>query len=111
MRHVCALTLLMLGSCATPEYPTQPLYSPLLSAADIAEITALVTQRTDIRQPIYQITTEEDRRDRFVVYTGRWNKVGDQADYFTVRKRHGKWKIVSPIQHDTLKREQIIVTS
>jgi hypothetical protein len=96
--------VLVLASCAAVEHRQQPLYSPLLSASDIAEITALVAQRPDIRQPIYEIATDEQRRDRATVRTGRWREVGDQADYFTVQKRRGRWRIVSPIQQDRLKR-------
>jgi hypothetical protein len=111
MRYVVsAITLLLIASCAAPapERRPQPLYSSLLSASDIAAITALVAQRSDIRKPIYQITTDEERRDRFVVNAGHWDKAGDQADYFTVQKRHGTWQIVSPIEHDILRQENII---
>ena len=107
-RAASALLLVLLTSCTTVEHRQQPLYSPLLSASDIAEITALVAQRSDIRQPIYEIRTEDRRRDRATVYTGRWHKPGDQADYFTVEKRNGRWRITSRIQHDTLKKENII---
>jgi hypothetical protein len=96
---VSAIALFLISACAvsTPERRPQRLYSSLLSASDIAAITALVDQRSDIRKPIYQITIDEDRRDRFVVNAGRWEKAGDQADYFTVQKRHGMWKIVSTV--------------
>ena len=109
MRHVSsAFALMFLVSCASPERRQQPLYSPLLSASDISEITALVAQRSDIRQPIYEIATPDQRHDRATVSTGRWHNAGDQADYFDVQKRGGRWHIVPPIRHDTLRQEDII---
>jgi hypothetical protein len=110
MRYAAAtLTLFSLGACAAIEQASSP-YSALLSKADIAEITALVAQRSDIRQPIFQITTEDARSNRFVVYTGRRDKIGDRSDYFTVQKLRGGWRIVSPVSHDTVRPEQVIVT-
>ena len=109
MRYLAsAFGVLLLASCAAPQPHRQALYSPLLSPSDIREITALADQRRDVRKPVYQITEDEDRRDRFVVYAGEWSKAGDQADYFTVQKRHGRWRAVSPVRHDTLKQDNII---
>jgi hypothetical protein len=113
MRYAAiAFTLFLLGACAAVEQASNPMYSSLLSKADIAEITALVAQRSGIRRPIFQITAEDPRRDRFVVYTGHQNKIGDQFDYFTVQKLRGTWRIVSPVSHDTVKPhpERVIVT-
>jgi hypothetical protein len=111
MRHAAAIfTLLLLGACAAIDQPSNPLFSSLLSRADIAEITALVAQRSDIRQPIYEIRTEDPRRNRFVVYTGHRDKDGAPSDYFSVQKLHGTWRIVSPVSHETMKFEPVIVT-
>jgi hypothetical protein len=111
MRYAAvAFALLFLGACAAVEQASNPRYSSLLSKADIAEIAALVAQRSDIRQPIFQITAEDPRRDRFVVYTGRQNKFGDQFDSFTVQKLRGTWRIVSDVSHDTYKPAEVIVT-
>ena len=110
MRYAAvSLTLLLLGACAAVEQTSNPTYSSLLSKADIAEITALVAQRSDIRQPIFQITSEDPRRDSFVVYTGH-HKIGDQFDYFTVQKLRGTWRIMSPVSHDTVKSRPNSVT-
>jgi hypothetical protein len=103
-RAASAFILLLLVSCATPDHVRQPVYSLQLSASDVAEITALVAQRRDILQPVREIRTEGQRHDLATVYTGRWLKIGDQSDYFTVQKRAGRWHIVSPVQRDHLKR-------
>jgi hypothetical protein len=110
MRSVpLVFVLFLLGSCAAPERRERPpVYSPLLSASDIREITALVANRSDMRKPVYEINTHSDQPDRFIVYTGHWEKAGDQADYVAVRKRHGKWRIISPVSHGTLRQEDII---
>jgi|SRR5882724_9160266 len=79
-------------------------FSSLLSRDDIREIKALVAARPDIKQPVWQIATDENRADHATVYTGRWLKVGDESDYFQVQKHRGRWKITSPISHDRLKR-------
>jgi hypothetical protein len=96
MRYAAvAFTLFLLSACAAVEQASNPMYSSLLSKADVAEITA-----------------EDPRRDRFVVYTGHQNKIADQWDYFTVQKLHGAWRIVSTVSHDTFKShpERVIVT-
>jgi hypothetical protein len=101
-----------LGSCAIPLTNEEaPYYSPGLSATDIEQIKALVAKRPDIKQPIWTIQTEEGRSDRANVYAGRWDKTGDQSDYFTVAKQHGKWRIISRIQRDTLKKDNTVVVS
>ncbi len=71
MCHAASVfALLWLVSCATPKRLEQPVYSPLLSASDIAEITALVARRSDILQPLQEIRTEGRRHDLATVYTG-----------------------------------------
>ncbi len=108
------IAILVSGCAATPtaKLPERyPLYSPRLSSEDIRDIKALVAKRRDIRQPILEIETEEGVSDRATVTAGQWSRAGDVADYFTVAKRHGKWRIISRIQHDTLKQENILVTS
>ena len=113
MRYAAtAFTLFLLGACATVEQASNPLFSSVLSKTDIAEITALVAQRSDIRQPIFQITAEDPRRDRFVVYAGHQDKIGDQFDHFSVQKLRGTWRIEFPVSHDIVKPhpEQAIVT-
>lgn len=106
---LCAL----FASCAgltTPEKQPE-YYSNLLSATDIAQIKALVASRPNIKQPVWEIATHEGRSDRATVSTGQWGKAGDESDYFDVSKRNGKWRIISPIKHDRLKAEDILVTS
>jgi hypothetical protein len=113
MRYAAAIfTAFFVGACAAVDQPSNPLFSSLLSRADVEEITALVAQRSDIRQPIFQITAEDPRRDRFVVYAGHQDQIGDQFDYFTVQKLRGAWRIESPVSHDIVKPhpEQAIVT-
>ena len=70
MRHVASAFIVLLSSCTAVEHRQQPLYPPLLSASDIAEITTLVARRPDIRQSIYEIQTEGERPDRAVVIQG-----------------------------------------
>jgi hypothetical protein len=113
MRYAAAaFTLFFLGACAAVEQSSNAMYSSLLSKADIAEITALVARRSDIRQPIFRITAEDARSDRFVVYAGHQDKIGDQFDYFTVQKLRGTWRIESPVSHDIVKPhpERAIIT-
>jgi len=86
-------------------------FSPLLSRGDIQEIKSLVEARRDIKQPVWQIATEEGRRDRAKVSSGRWINPGDESDYFYVEKHNGRWKVVSPIKHDRLKKENILIGS
>jgi hypothetical protein len=86
-------------------------FSSLLSRDDIQQIKALVAARRDLEQPVWQIATEEGRRNRAKVSCGRWMKVGDESDYFYVEKRNGQWKIISPVRHDRLKAANILVTS
>jgi hypothetical protein len=87
------------------------IFSPLLSAADIQQIKLLVADRQDIKQPVWEISTDEGRRDRARVSTGPWFKPGDESDYFYVEKRGRKWKIIPPVRHDRLKAEHIITIS
>ena len=111
MRHAGAiLTLILLAACAATDQPSNPFFSSLLSREDIAEITALVARRSDVRQPIYEIATEDARRNRFVVHTGHRDKDGAPLDYFTVQKLHGTGRIVSPVSHEKSKLEHVIVT-
>ncbi|HKP02427.1 MAG TPA: hypothetical protein VJU77_03610 [Chthoniobacterales bacterium] len=107
-----AFSLFFLGACAAVEQSSNAMYSSLLSNADIAEITALVARRSDIRQPIFRITTQDARSNRFVVYTGHKERIGDQSDYFSVQKLHGTWHIVSTVSHDIVipHPERAIVT-
>jgi hypothetical protein len=86
-------------------------FSPLLSTGDIQQIKALVASRPDLKQPVWQIATEEGRRDHAKVSCGRWIKPGDESDYFYVEKRNGRWRIIPPIRHDRLKAENILITS
>ena len=111
MRHAAGIfTLFLLGACATIDQPSNPFFSSLLSRQDIAEITALVARRSDIRQPIYEIRTQDPRRSLFVVYTGHRDKDGAPFDYFTVQKLRDGWRIVSPVSHEIVKREPVIIT-
>ncbi len=112
MRHIASVfTLVLLASCAAQERHRQPVYSTLLSASDIARITALVAERADIRLPIAEIRTEGQRRDAAIVYTGRWREAGDRSEWFTVQKRHGRWHILPPIRRDQVKPENILTVS
>jgi hypothetical protein len=111
MRHAAALlTLFLLAACAAVEQTSNPFFSSLLSREDIANITALVAQRSDIQQPIYEITTEDPRRYRFVVRTGDRYRDGAPSDRFTVQKLRGTWRIVSPVSHERIKLERVIIT-
>ena len=111
MRHAAAMLMLfILGACAAINQSSNPSFSSLLSREDIVEITALVARRSDIRQPIYEITTEDPRRNRFLVHTGHRDKDGAPLDYFTVEKLRGTWRIVSPVSPDTVKLQHVIVT-
>jgi hypothetical protein len=111
MRHAAAIfALFLLSACATIDRPDNPFFSSLLSKEDIAEITALVAGRSDIRQPIYEITALDARRNRFVVHTGPRGSNGATLDYFTVQKIERTWRIVSPVSHETANVEPIYVT-
>ena len=50
------------------------------------------------------------RRSLFVVYTGHRDKDSAPFDYFTVQKLRDGWRIVSPVSHEIVKREPVIVT-
>jgi len=89
-----------------PEY-----FSPLLSSDDIQQIKVLVAARRDIKQPVWEIATEERRPGRARVSSGSWMKPGDESDYFYVEKRNGRWKIRSAIRRDRLKAEDILIGS
>lgn len=105
-RLVFVVLFLLVGCVSVPPETAKAPghFSPLLSSDDIQQIKLLVAARRDIKSPILEIRTDENRADRANVYTGRWLNVGDESDYFQVEKRHGVWKITSPISHDRLKR-------
>lgn len=110
---VAAACLLSIG-CAGLNTKTRSqlqYFSPLLSSEDIRQIQSLVAARRDIKQPVWEIATDEGRRDRARVSSGPWGKPGDESDYFYLEKRSGRWKIVSPIRRDRLRAENIVTTS
>lgn len=110
---VAAVSAQLVG-CAGVELKTEKhweYFSPLLSLDDIQQIKSLVAARRDIKQPVWEIATEEGRRDRARVSSGPWGKPGDESDYFYLEKRKGRWRIISPIRHDRLKAENILITS
>lgn len=109
---ICAYVGALLVGCVGPVPQRHwESFSPLLSVADIQQIKALIAARPDIRQPVWEIDTDEGRRDRAIVTAGRWPNPGDESDYFYVEKRRGKWKIIPPVRHDRLKAGNIITIS
>ena len=71
-----------------------------VSESDIQQIKLLVTQRSDIRKPITQISF--DHPDHAQVETHQIY-VGDYTTHFTVHKYHGRWTIDnSSIQEERL---------
>ena len=95
-------------SCATPPPPLvveeAHAFSRILSPSDREQIKALVAARPDIRRPITGVAADGPNRAR--VSAGIREKVGDIGDYFTVAKRHGRWSIVSPIDHEAMRPDQ-----
>jgi len=65
-----------------------------LPDSDIREITALVTQRTDIPKPILRIVVSGP--DHAWLETGR-EAPGALYSSFYVAKRHGRWKVASDV--------------
>ena len=47
-------------------------FSPLLSQDDIRQIKLLIAARRDIKQPVWEIATEDGRRDHARVSSGPW---------------------------------------
>jgi hypothetical protein len=86
--------LVMLTSCATPVDFSGP-HSAGLSDGDVEQIKLLVSQRSDIRKPIFRIWV--DRPDSVLVQSGRQSYVGDMFDEFRVSKKRGRWEIASKI--------------
>jgi len=112
MRAVlCGFCALLLGCIAPTTTRHWEDFSRLLSSDDLQQIKLLVAGRADIKQPVWQIATEEGRRDRARVSSGRWVNPGDESDYFQVEKHGRRWKIIPPIRHDRLKAENIITIS
>jgi len=95
--------LFTLSSCATPVDFSGP-YSAGLSQSDVEQIKLLVSQRSDIRKPVFRIWV--DRPKSALVQTGRQSYVGDIFNEFRLAKVHGQWQIVSKITQD-----RIIVTA
>ena len=94
-RRVLLLFVLFVGGCATPE--VGGLYASRISKDDVAQISALVESRPDIRKAVYRIWA--DGVDRAIVRSGAEHYIDAEYSEFTVVKVRGKWKIVSRIEH------------
>jgi hypothetical protein len=101
--HGVTLTVLVavlaVSGCATPPEVVAP-----VSPQDVRDITTAVRQRSDIRRPILRIDAVEAGAVRLI--TGRDDTAGAISNTFTMAKRAGHWKIISPIEE-----ERVIVTS
>src|SRR5262249_26215342 len=95
--------LAVLSSCATPMDFGGP-YSTGLSQNDVEQIKLLVSERSDIRKPVFRIWV--DRPNSALVQTGRNSHLGDVMNEFRVAKHHGRWQIVSKIDE-----AQVLVTA
>ena len=92
---LCAL--LLMTSCATPLDLSGP-YSKQLSQKDIQEIKVLVSERSDIKKPVFKIWA--DRSNNALVRTGRDQDVGDVINEFRVAKQNGRWQVTSKITEE-----------
>jgi hypothetical protein len=103
---VLAAALVTFTSCAVQHSVHPPDYSSRLSQRDIQELKALVASMPRLPQTVYRIDAEKP--DVAVVHTGRWRDLGDVSFWFTAKKTNEKWRRVSEIEYDHLKRDQII---
>lgn len=67
---------------------------PVLSTKDIQQITEVLLERADFRQPIIRIIPFS--KARALVIGGRENQVGDRFSDISVSKRVGKWVVSFP---------------
>ena len=101
MRTLTLLSVLLLGSCATPPASV----SGAFSDEDIRQIRYLVEHRIAFKKPIRTIARESG--DRVVVQTGRCSTAGDYCATIHLTKRGGNWRV----EERTIEEETIIVTS
>ena len=101
MRTLTLLSMVLLGSCASPPASV----TGDLSAEDVRQIRYLVEHRVAFKKPIRTIARESG--DRAVVQTGRCSTAGDYCVTLHLTKRHGNWRV----EERTIEEEKIIVTS
>ena len=99
MRTLPLLSLVLLGSCASPP----PSVSGALSGEDIRQIRYLVEHRIAFKKPIRTIAGESG--DRAVVQTGRCSTEGDYCVTIPLTKRSGLWRV----EERTIQEEKIII--
>jgi hypothetical protein len=101
---------LLLTGCVTSFIRPEIQFSGV-TREDVREIELLVAQRADILKPVISVNLlstlppHSPGDGKIEVMSGHDRSTGDTFDTFTVAKRHGKWRITSPIE-----RERIIVT-
>jgi hypothetical protein len=96
--------LFAVTSCATSPPIIGP-YAERFTVADLQDITALVSQRRDIKHTITKIAVI--RPDHALVATGRMQYTGDVENTFAVDKRKGKWMV----DESSFKKELVIITA
>jgi hypothetical protein len=99
MRTLTLLSLVLLGSCASP----LPSVTGALSDEDIRQVRYLIEHRIAFKRPIRTIARES--RDRAVVQTGRCSTEGDYCVTIHLTKRHGNWRV----EERTIQEEKILI--
>ena len=101
MRALTLLSLVLLGSCASPAVSVN---GPFFGE-DIRQITYLVEHRMAFKKPIRTIAREHG--DRAIVQTGRCSTTGDYCVTIHLNRRRGAWRV----EERTIQEEKIIVSS
>jgi hypothetical protein len=98
MRITLAIIALALSGCAIAPPGVAGPYSRYFSPADVQEIAALVSHRSDMEPDILSMWTL--RSDVLHLKVGHlWSQFGDYTT-FTAAKHHGRWTITeSSISH------------
>jgi hypothetical protein len=94
-----ALTAFLVGSCATFPEPDGE-YATTWSAADNAQLLALIHGRCDIERTIRDIEVIRPGRARVVTTKGNGSGAFTGTE-FTIEKKRGRWFIVGPVRPTT----------
>jgi len=96
LRRAIFLVIVAISGCATQLQVVGP-YANQLSSSDIQQITALITNPTNIASHLYTRLDAVRPDEVRVKYGGYGRSLSGQytsdpaAEYFTAYKRHGRW--------------------